>query len=161
MDVRTASLVQTHIDLAFADGTYRFALGLLQIHELQTKCGVGIGAIYALVVQGRVADDITVGHPAYAAYHLEDLRETIRQGLIGGGEGLVDGLAVKVSALRANELVERYLADMPLVEQWNLAAAILYAKIEGYKPTDGSDKKKAPRKGRKPATTDGLTTQAH
>ena len=161
MDVRTASLVQTHIDLALADGTYRFALGLLQIHELQTKCGVGIGAIYARVVQGRVADDITVGHPAYAAYHLEDLRETIRQGLIGGGEGLVDGLAVKVSALRANELVERYLADMPLVEQWNLAAAILYAKIEGYKPTDGSDKKKAPRKGRKPATTDGLTTQAH
>jgi hypothetical protein len=153
--------VQTHVDLKFADGEYRFALGLAQIHELQTKCGTGIGAIYARVVQGRVTDDIGVGHPAYAAYHLEDLRETIRHGLIGGGEGVVDGLPVKVSPLRANELVERYLEDMPLAEQWNLAAAILYAKIEGYVPADGSDKKKARRSAKRPAATDGLTTQAH
>ncbi len=149
----------THIDLAFADGSYRFALGLEQINEIQTKAGnVGIGAIYARTVQGRMADDVTVGHPAYGAYHIGDLIETVRQGLIGGGMGMVDGQEVKVGPMRANELVERYLMPMPLVEQWNLAAAILYAKIEGYE-----DKKKAPPKRaarKKAAPTGGLTTQA-
>lgn len=144
--------MQTHINLAFADGDYRFALGLEQIHELQTKCKIGIGGLYARVVQGRMAEDTTIGHPAFSAFHLEDVRETVRQALIGGGAGLVDGQEVKVGALRANELVERYLDPMPLVEQWNLAAAILYAKIEGYEPPapEGEDKKKAPRS--KPAT---------
>ncbi len=140
--------MQTHVDLAFANGTYRFALGLAQIHELQTKCDVGIGGLYARVLQGRMSDDITVAHPAYGAYRIDDVRETVRQGLIGGGEGIVDGAEIKVGALRANELVERYLDPMPLSEQWNLAAAILYAKIEGYKPdgetpTPAADKKKA------------------
>lgn len=150
--------MQTHVDLVFADGEYRFALGLAQIQELQTKCDAGIGAIYARVLQGRVAADINVGHPGYAAYRVEDVRETIRQGLIGGGEGMVDGQQVKVTPLRANELVTRYLEEMPLARQWDLAAAILYAKIEGYAPEGeaGDDKKKA-----SPTTTapDGLTTQ--
>lgn len=144
--------MRTHIDLAFADGTYTFRLGLEQIHELQTKCGVGIGALYGRVLQGRVAADPTVGHPAYAAYHLDDLRETVRQGLIGGGAGLVDGSDVKVGSLRANELVERYLDPMPLSEQWTLAAAILYAKIEGYEGDDQADDKK---KVTEPMTTAG------
>jgi Phage tail tube protein, GTA-gp10 len=128
--------VQTHINLAFADGDYRFALGLEQIHELQTKCKVGIGGLYARVVQGRMTDDNSVGHPAFAAYHIDDLVETVRQGLIGGGEGIVDGADVKVGTLRANDLVTNYLMAMPLVEQWNLAAAILYAKVEGYVPVE-------------------------
>lgn len=154
---------QTHIDLAFADGTYTFALGLAQLHELQDKCKVGVGGLYARVLQGRLTENIDVGHPAYGAYHVDDLVETVRQGLIGGGKGLVDGKEVTVGALRANDLVERYLLPMPLVDQWNLAAAILYAKVEGYtpRPDEGVDKKKAPRSGRKkPTPTDGLTTPA-
>lgn len=148
------SVAQTHIDLQFADGTYRFALGLEQIGELQDKCKIGIGALYARVLQGRMADDVTVGHPAYAAYHLDDVRETVRQGLIGGALAWIDGAEVKVGAMRANDLLVRYLDPLPLVEQWNLAASILHAKIDGY---DGPEvvKKKAPRK-RKP--TAGSTT---
>jgi hypothetical protein len=143
---------QTHIDLEFADGEYRFALGLEQIRELQNACGDGIGAIYARVLQGRVSADVTVGHPGYAAYKLDDLIETIRQGLIGGGQGLVSEQAVKVEPMRANQLIANYLHDMPLSRQWDLAAAILYAKIEGYEPAVGDadeqddsddDKKKA------------------
>lgn len=151
---------QTHIDLAFADGEYRFALGLEQINELQNACGDGIGAIYARVLQGRVASDVTVGHPGYAAYKLADLVETVRQGLIGGGQGLVNDQPVKVEAMRANQLVANYLHAMPLAKQWDLAAAILYAKVEGYEPAideagdegeeAGADKKKA----------GGSTTQA-
>lgn len=149
--------MQTHIDLFFGDGTYRFALGLAQIHELQTKCKTGIGAIYARVIQGRVEGDNSVGHPAYAAYHLDDLVETVRQGLIGGAWGMVDGQEVKVGPMRANELVERYALAMPLGELWNVAAAVLFAKIEGHKPPD-EDKKKAPRAKR--TRKGGLTTQA-
>lgn len=156
---------QTFIDLAFADGIYRFALGLEQIHELQTKCKAGIGGLYARVLQGRMTEDISVGHPGYGAYHIDDLTETVRQGLIGGTMGMVDGEPVKVGPMRANELVERYLMPMPLGDQWNLAAAILFAKIEGYEPKPGDasaapeDKKKAPR-SRKPKATaaGGLTT---
>lgn len=152
--------MQTHVDLYFADGEYRFALGLAQIHELQTKCKIGIGGLYARVVQGRVEDDIKLAHPAYAAFHVDDLIETVRQGLIGGGEGRVDGQPVKVSAMRANELVERYLLPMPLKEQWDLAAAILFAKIEGYQPPPDEvppppDKKKVRRPRAKKA---GSTT---
>ena len=150
--------MQTHINLYFADGEYRFALGLAQIHELQTKCGAGIGAIYARVLAGRVPDNPKIGHPMYAAYDQRDLTETVRQALIGGGEGMVDGQPVKVTALRANELVDRYLHPMPLARQWDLAAAILYAKIEGYQPAEEEAKKKAPRA--KKTAKGGSTTPA-
>lgn len=155
MGVGAGRLVQTHIDLAFADGTYRFALGLAEIHELQTKCKVGIGGLYARVLQGRVRDDIEVGHPGYAAYHLEDLVETVRHGLIGGGTATVNGQEVKVGAMRANELVERYLHPMPLMEQWNLAAAILHAKVDGFE--DPAEKKSPLAEGE---ATGGSTTPA-
>lgn len=148
--------MQTHIDLAFANGAYRFALGLAQIHELQTKCKTGIGAIYARVLQGRVSEDISVGHPAYAAYHIDDLVETVRQGLIGGGVGWVDEQEVKVGPLRANDLVERYALAMPLMDLWNLAASILHAKIDGYEP-----EKKSPVEAEGETTGgDGSTTPA-
>lgn len=148
--------MQTHIDLPFADGTYRFALGLAQIHEIQTKRKAGIGAIYARVLQGRMTDDPSIGHPAYGAYYAEDLYETIRQGLIGGGEGTVDGLPVPVTALRANELVERYALPAPLSEMWQLAAAILFAKIEGYAPAvEDADKKKDEPDPATPTATGG------
>lgn len=154
--------MQTHIDLEFADGTYRFALGLAQIHELQVKCKIGIGGLYARVLQGRIADNVEVGHPGFAAYHVDDLIEPVRQGLIGGAMGWVDGQEVKVSALRANDLVTRYLLPLPLSQQWNMSAAILYAKIEGYTPPKPKPvrKKKAPVKGEANGTTGGLTTPA-
>lgn len=146
--------MQTHIDLAFADGAYRFALGLAQIHELQTKCKAGIGAIYARVLQGRVSEDISIGHPAYAAYHVDDLVETVRQGLIGGGVGWVDEQEIKVGPLRANDLIERYLLALPLMEQWNLAASILHAKVDGYEP----EKKSPEQAGDETTDAVGSTT---
>lgn len=136
--------MQTDIELPFADGHYRFALGLARIHEVETKCDSGIGAIYARVLAGRVPGDPTEGHPAFGAYRLNDLVEVIRQGLIGGGEGRVDGADVKVSASRANELIERYgpcAPGVPLSEMWALAASILFAAIEGYAPAVDEVKK--------------------
>lgn len=124
--------MQTAIDLQFGDGAYSFKLGLAQIRELQDKTKAGIGALYARMLQGRMGDKLEDGHPAFAAYHVDDVRETVRQGLIGGAQGMVDGALVPVTSLRATELVERYLDPMPLAEQWNLATSILFALVEGY-----------------------------
>jgi len=158
--------VKTYVDLKFADGEYRCALPILQIEEVQTACGgSGIGEIYARVLQGRMASDTTVAHPGFAAYRLSDLVETIRHGLIGGNLCIVAGVEKPVGPLRANQLVDRYIGEpgkpllLPLKDLWDMAAAILFATIEGYAP-DGDvvdeeaddDKKKAPDGG-------GSTTQ--
>jgi hypothetical protein len=130
----------TSIDLEFADGTYTFKLGLKQIAELQTKCGCGIGALYARVLRGRyLLEDASFGHPAEAEYRVEDLTETIRLGLIGGGTGEVNEQVVDVTPIVANRLVQNYVADRPLSEGWSIAAAILNTAIEGYTPKKKAD----------------------
>lgn len=136
--------MRTAIDLQFADGQYLFKLGLAQIRELQDKTNTGIGALYGRILQGRMGDTLEEGHPAFAMYHVDDVRETVRQGLIGGGGGRVDGADVLVTSLRATELVERYLDPMPLSAQWNLAAAILFALVEGYADEGSGSDEQAP-----------------
>lgn len=149
--------MRTEIDLQFADGQYLFKLGLAQIRELQDKTDTGIGALYARILQGRLGDTLEEGHPAFAMYRVDDVRETVRQGLIGGGGGRVDGADVPVTALRATELVERYLDPLPLTEQWNLAAAILFALVEGYADEDSKrDEQEAGDEDKK--KEDGSTT---
>jgi hypothetical protein len=155
--------VQTAIELAFADGSYTFDLGLAQINEIQNKCGAGIGQIYSRVLKGRyVMGDVAIGNPLEAEYRVEDLLNVIRQGLIGGGKSVVDGEELPVSAHRANQLIETYVATAPLREAWTLAAAILTARIEGYTPPEGEKRKRPPaqkkRAGRRARA--GSTTQA-
>ncbi len=134
-------MAQTFIDLPFADGTYTFRLGLAQINELQVKCGVGIGGLYARLLRGRyVIEAVSLGLTTEAEFHLADVIEPIRQGLIGGRRGEVDGAAVEVSSIVAARLIENYVCGrdgelrVPLREAWNLAVAILGALIEGYTP---------------------------
>jgi hypothetical protein len=146
--------MSTAIDLAFADGIYTFDLGLAQINEIQSKCGAGIGAVYARVLKGRYfIAELAIGNPAEAEYRIEDLIAVIKQGLIGGGRGVVDGQDVVVTAFRANELVENYVlaAGKPLKEAWTIAAAVLTARIEGYDPPK-KDAAKADEGKKKAAT---------
>lgn len=154
--------MNTAITLAFADGDYDFDLGLAQISEIQDKVGLGIGAIYARLLKGRFfAEEKAIGNPLQGEYHIEDIVSTIRQGLIGGGKGIVDGKQVEVNAHRAGQLVERYVLapGNPLKDAWALAAAILMARIEGYtppeetKPQPAEGKKKAGRGRRAGSTT--------
>lgn len=121
------------IDLDFADGEYRFALPLEQIDELQRKCGCGIGQIFARTLKGasRQGGDLVLS-PALAEFYALDLIETVRQGLIGGGEGTVDGKPVVVKPSDARRLVANYVQGRPLVEAWELAVSILGAVIIGY-----------------------------
>lgn len=123
------------IELEFADGVYTFALPLERIDELQRKTGAGIGKLFARVIKGanRISDDIVLA-PASAEFYALDLIETVRQGLIGGGRGMVDGAEVKVSPAIAQRLVANYLLNQPLSAAWELAVSILGAVIVGYDP---------------------------
>lgn len=123
------------IDLDFADGEYRFALPLAQIDELQRKCGAGIGAIFARTLKGasRHGDNIILA-PGQAEFYAADIIETIRQGLVGGKTGTVDGKAVEVTPPIARRLVDNYVLNQPLSHAWEIAVAILGAVIVGYEP---------------------------
>lgn len=125
----------TALTLHYGDGEYLFDLKLPQLAELQDKRGAGVFKIYGRVLQGRyLLEGETVALPAEGEAFAEDLFETIRLGLIGGGQGVVDGQPVVVNALTAKLLVERYSHNAPLREAWATAAAILGARIEGYSP---------------------------
>jgi hypothetical protein len=126
------------IDLEFADGEYHFALGLERINELQRSCGVGIGLVFARLLKGCVRhplrpDQVFV-EPAQGEFYAADIVETLRQGLIGGGRGVVNGEEVKVTPEVANRLIKAYVLDRPLVDSWTKAVSILGACIMGYDP---------------------------
>jgi hypothetical protein len=153
--------------LPFADGVYAFALWYGQLHELQEKTDAGPLVIYNRVLSGT--------------WRYDDVRETIRLALIGGGEGWVgadlgddgqptDGaIPIKVTDVLANKLVRRYVdtygADYqdpdepPVVDQplpWTssafLAAQILGAGLSGVK-----DEPLGKKTSEEVATTPSLT----
>lgn len=141
----------TAVELDFADGTYLFDLKLPQMAELQDKCGA-IFALYGRVLKGRgLFEGVPVGLTWEGEAFDRDLFETIRLGLIGGGEGMVDDQPVKVSPILAKKLVERYCHTQPLRESWALAAAILTARIEGFEPP--AEKKSDPTSEPETAST--------
>ena len=117
----------THIDLTCLDGeTYRFHVRVGELRELQDKCDAGPAVVYQRLVSGL--------------WRLEDLRETIRLGLIGGGMAPTD----------AAKLVKNYVDARPLAESVPVATAILGALLVGVeevmkdkpeKPAGGSKKK--------------------
>lgn len=152
----------TSLELAFADGEYSFALHLPQLAELQEKRQTGLFKLYARVMAGRFLTDSGegVGHPQLGEAFAEDIYETVRLALIGGGKGLVDGKEIEVSALTAKRLVETYVHPAPLMESWGIAAAILGAKIVGYAPQKKSPPPaetvapSQPRKRRKASTSE-------
>lgn len=151
-----------HVILEFGDGSYLFKLGLAEIAELQTQCKAGLGTIFARVLRGRYSmdgsDAATFGVPTEADWTLDDLLQTIRLALIGGGGGTVNGAEVKVDPTRARELMDAYVHSRPLGEAWTLATAILTALIIGY-PTPAAEEGEGEKK--KPdLTTDGSISDA-
>lgn len=142
--------IHTALEMLFGDGDYLFDLKLPQLRELQEKRGAGVFAIYGRVLKGRaIIGGIPIASTTEGEAFAEDLFETIRLGLIGGGRGLVDGKEIEVSALTAKRLVETYCHAAPLRESWAIAAAILGARIEGYQPDEEPDQGEAhaPAKG--------------
>jgi hypothetical protein len=103
----------------FGDGTYRFRLGLGQLRELEEKRNAAAPAIFMRVSTG--------------SFWTEDMRETIRLGLIGGED---------VTPVQALKLVQRYVDDRPLFEWMQLATEILHAALIGPPADADADKKK-------------------
>ena len=96
--------------LGDADRTFR--LEGTHILELERLTGQGIGTLCANVFAGR--------------FGLNEVRETIRLGLIGGGCDPKEAVA----------LLETYIDPRPLSEGYALAVAILDARFSGSAPTD-------------------------
>jgi hypothetical protein len=150
----------TSLELAFADGEYLFDLKLPQLAELQEKRG-SVFKVYGRVLRGRyIFEGEVIGNAVEGEAFAEDLFETIRLGLIGGGEGVVDGQPVKVSALTAKNLVERYCHVAPLRDSWAVAAAILGARIEGFTPPKKAEPAAKPATRKKRSTLARLSRTA-
>lgn len=123
--------MQTDLTLDWADGSYNFKLPWAACAELERKGNAGIQAIYERVMIGQA--------------HLADVVEAIRQGLLGGAGGTVDGQTVECKPQVVAALIERYVTGpeaRPFNESWNLAKAILSAFIVGYAPAQAEGSKK-------------------
>lgn len=100
------------VTLPFADGEYTFDVGPLKERlELEEKCNCGL-----LGLVRRLNDDSRIN----------DYREPIRLGLIGGGEK-------PAIALR---LVQRYVDSRPAMESVPLARSIVMAALVGVEGDD-------------------------
>jgi len=133
---------------------------LRQIAELQTKCGAGVGAIYARLHAGRYLNrmNAVVLNPLEAGFKYEDITETIRLALIGGNEGLVAGEQIQVSPTKAMQLVRDYVHSRPLLENWKVASAILSAFLIGYSDPEKTEKKSPPETEATPQTAKAGST---
>jgi hypothetical protein len=147
--VASRTPLRTDLRVPFGDGLYRFALPAKEAAELERLCGwtdadgvkrsLGLGAVFARMAKGRAFlatgtpdwDNIGIAEALASEMVERDCRETIRLGLLGGGEGEVSGKQVEVKASDAARLVGLYVDDRPLEDAWTLAFAILGARIYG------------------------------
>jgi len=107
------------VEFNWADGVHKFNIAKLKcVLELEEKCGVGFAEVYRRVSTG--------------VWKINDLRETIRLGLIGAGTRPDEAL----------RLVNRYCDDRPFAESIMVAQAIIMAAMVGV-PGDTIEEKKA------------------
>lgn len=98
-------------EFAWGDGPQRFRLGIGQLRELQEKTNCGPMELLNRLHRGT--------------WRLDDVRETLRLGLIGGGK----------EPMVALSLVARYVDERPLAENVPPAQAVLSVLLFG----DGED----------------------
>jgi len=118
------------IDIVWGDGEHRFRTRLKEWREIQDKCGSGL-----IEIMDRLAG---------RRWKVDDVREPIRIGLIGGG----------MTPSAAHALVVSYVDQRPLAESVQTAFAILMAAIVGV-PEDKVGKAEAEESG----GTDGSSSR--
>jgi Phage tail tube protein, GTA-gp10 len=110
--------VNGEIEIKWGDGEHKFNIAKLKcILELEEKCGTGIAEILK-----RVNDGV---------WRFNDIRETLRLGLIGAG----------MTPDKALTLINRYCDDRPWVENVLPVQAILFAAMFGIPQDDPLTKK--------------------
>lgn len=107
------------IEFEWADGTYRFRLGIDQLRELQEKTDAGPTWLWNRIEAGMYS----VGHSGHDGKPKSDtdMAETIRLGLIGGGK----------TPDEARRLVNNYVLKRPIWEGIKPAQRILEAAVAG------------------------------
>lgn len=115
------------VTLEWADGEYTFRLRQGELIELQEKTDAGPMWVLNRMMQPT---------PENRGWRVEDIREVIRLGLIGGG----------MEPVKALKLVRTYVESRPPMENLLFAQSILAAGIMGV-PDDQPQKKSGrPRK---------------
>lgn len=123
------------LTLDWGDGTHAFRLAYGQLAELQEKCGCGPQVLCQRLIDG--------------SWKIEDLRETIRLGLVGGG----------MEPVKALGLVRTYVEQRPLLESIMPARAIISAALVGVPGEDWPGKESpGETKAHDPSRTDGSTS---
>lgn len=121
------------VTLAWADGEHEFRLPIGRLRELQEICDAGPPVILQRLSASQ--------------WKFEDVRETLRLGLIGGG----------MEPGKALLLVQRYVDERPLIENVKPAQAVMLAAIVGVEDEKvgeaeaAEDKEKASRTGSSPS----------
>lgn len=105
--------VNGEVTLDWADGQHKFNVAKLRCYlELEEKCNCGVAEIYWRLLNGK--------------WKFNDIRETLRLGLIGAG----------TDPGRALVLVNRYVDDVPLANNLLHAQAVIMAAIVGVQGDD-------------------------
>ncbi len=109
--------VNGEIELTWGDGTHKFNVAKIKSAlELEEKCDAGVAQIFQ-----RIRSD---------SWKINDVRETLRLGLIGGG----------MTPDKALVLINRYCDDRPWAESLQPAIYVLMAAMLGV-PGDEVGKK--------------------
>lgn len=96
------------VELTWADGTYLFNIAKIKsVLELEEKCDAGVAEIFKRIGEGR--------------WRINDIRETLRLGLIGGG----------MPPDKALRIISRYVDDRPWQESLQPAMVVLMAAMVG------------------------------
>lgn len=103
----------------FADGEYQFRLAWGQLRLLQEACDCGPYLVLDRLHSGR--------------WNVDDISQTIRLGLIGGG----------MEPVPAMKLVRNYVEDRPPLENLALAQVILGAALVGIAEEEVGKKSEA------------------
>lgn len=123
------SNLKAEVTMDWADGVYTFRLTVPRAIELEQVCAAPFAVILQRLETG--------------AWHVEDVRQTIRLGLIGGGTKPADAV----------RLVRDYVDAFPLAESWPVARAVLAGLMFGFKEVPikpGNRKAAASRKNSTP-----------
>ncbi|HEY4309487.1 MAG TPA: gene transfer agent family protein [Pirellulales bacterium] len=109
-----------NVKFDWGDGEHSFRLAMKQLRELQDKTGIGPEALYERIRSG--------------SWHIADLREPIRLGLIGGG----------MDEVAASKIMRTYFDDGPYLKHKPAAVTILLSALLGP-PEDKVEQGKAER----------------
>lgn len=123
------------IERPWADGRYRFRLGLSEVEEFEDKCDASIFRVYAHLTA------VALGLPAWDRTDIrwKQVKELLRLGLIGG----------ETKPGKAFALVERYMLKDPIESvtvALEIAAAFISPKKDDPvgKPSAAKDESEQP-----------------